>query len=245
VLLLVALASLPSLHLRCHQHHAGIFDLMVMVPVPLLRWCCPPFVALASAQSRRRSRRMVVHCVCVVVVLVVSCAPSSPCGVVVIIYVNRPGYAKRLAGSKALLALAMHGRHVRPHHHTQRHHLFVWALPEIELVVALAVLAYLPLLHWRHCQHCAGISPSMCWHHCPSFAGFCPLAMLLTTRCHCRAGIFASAALASLPALRWHLCQHCAGLVALVVQVSLPALGWRLHPPCTGTVAFVALASSP
>jgi hypothetical protein len=72
MLLLVALASLPLLHLHCCQHCAGIFDLIVMAPVPLLQWCRPPFVALASAQSRRRSRCMVVCCVCVVVILVVS-----------------------------------------------------------------------------------------------------------------------------------------------------------------------------
>jgi hypothetical protein len=72
VLLLVALASLPSLHLRCCQHHAGIFNLIVMAPVPSLQWCRPPFVALVSAQSRRRSRCMLVCCVCVVVILVVS-----------------------------------------------------------------------------------------------------------------------------------------------------------------------------
>jgi hypothetical protein len=89
-------------------------------------------------------------CVCVVVVLVVSCAPSSPCGVVVIIYVNQPGYAKRLAGLKALLAPAMHGCRARPHHPTQRHHLFVRALLKIELVIALVALAYLPLLRWHH-----------------------------------------------------------------------------------------------
>jgi hypothetical protein len=42
LLLLVALALLPSLHPHCCQHHAGIFDLVAMAPLPLLRWCCPP-----------------------------------------------------------------------------------------------------------------------------------------------------------------------------------------------------------
>jgi hypothetical protein len=123
VLLLVTLASLPLLHPHCRQHRAGIFDLIVMAPVLLLRWCCPPFVALASAQSQRCLRCMVVRFVCVVVVLVVSCAPLSPCGVI-IIYVDRLGYAKRLASLKALLAPAMHGRRARPHHRAQHHHLF-------------------------------------------------------------------------------------------------------------------------
>jgi hypothetical protein len=36
VLLLVPLASLPSLHLHCCQHCTGIFDLIVMAPLSLL-----------------------------------------------------------------------------------------------------------------------------------------------------------------------------------------------------------------
>jgi hypothetical protein len=210
--MLVALASLPSLHLRCRQHHAGIFNLIVMAPVPSLQWCCPPFVTLASAHSRCRSRFMVVRCVCVVVVLVMSCTPLSPCGVVVIIYVDRTGYAKRLAGSKALLAPAMHSHRAWPHHRTQRHHLFVWALPKIELVVALVVLAYSPLLCWRHCQHCAGIFtlhalaslPPFCWL-LPNCNAARHTSLLQSWRfCRRCTGVL------------WHLCQRCAGVIALV-----------------------------
>ncbi len=36
VLLLVVLALSPSLHLRCRQHCAGIFNLVAMAPLPLL-----------------------------------------------------------------------------------------------------------------------------------------------------------------------------------------------------------------
>jgi hypothetical protein len=44
VSLLVALASSPSLHPHCHQHCAGIFDLVAMAPSPLLQLRCPPLL---------------------------------------------------------------------------------------------------------------------------------------------------------------------------------------------------------
>ncbi len=252
VLLLVALASLPLLHPHCRQHHAGIFDLIVMAPVPLLQWCCPPFVALVSAQSRCRSQCMVVPCVCVVVVLVMSCTPSSPCGIVVIIYVNQPGYAKRLVGSKALLALAMHCCRARPHHRTQRHHLFVRALPKIELVVALVVLAHLPLLRWHHCQHCAGVFtlhalaslPPFCWL-LPNCNAACHMSSLQSWRfCRRCTGILASIPLAPLPALRWHHCPRCAGITASIGLASLPSTHWHCCLCRAGIIALVTLASA-
>jgi hypothetical protein len=43
-LLLVALVLLPLLHPRCRQHCAGIFDIVAMAPLPLLRWRCPPLL---------------------------------------------------------------------------------------------------------------------------------------------------------------------------------------------------------
>jgi hypothetical protein len=252
VLLLVALASLPSLHPHCRQHRAGIFNLIMMAPVSLLRWCCPPFVALASAQSQRHSRCMVVRCVCVVVVLVVSSPPLSPCDVVIIIYVDRPGYAKRLAGSKALLAPAMHGHRARPHHRTQRHHLFVQALPEIELVVALVVLAYLPLLRWRHCQHCAGVFtlhalallPPFCWL-LPNCSAARHTLLLQSWRfCQRCTGVLASIVLAPLPALCWCHCPRCAGVTTSIELVSLPSTRWRCCLCCTGVITLVKLASA-
>jgi hypothetical protein len=42
VLLLVALASSPLLYPHCRQHCAGIFNLLVMVPLHSLQWRCPP-----------------------------------------------------------------------------------------------------------------------------------------------------------------------------------------------------------
>ena len=63
---------------------------------------------------------------CIIVVLVVFCVPWSPCGVVIVIYIGRPIYAKHLAGSEALLAPTMHGRRARPHHHTQHCHHCQW-----------------------------------------------------------------------------------------------------------------------
>jgi hypothetical protein len=200
-----------------------------------------------------------------------SCAPSSLCGVVILIYVGRPGYAKCLAGLEALLALAMHGCRARLHHRTQRCHHRKWhCCCHLRQMVQMCQLPcrfgrpclsghcpssslLLPLLRWRTCHCCAGVTasialmflPSTCWRHCPSCTRFCPIAMLLTTRCHCRAGIFAGAVLVSLPALRWHLCRRCAGIVALIMQASLPALCWCLHSPRAGTIAFVELASLP
>jgi hypothetical protein len=157
-----------------------------------------------------------------------ACAPWSPCGVVVTIYVSRLGYAKCLAGLEALLTLAMHGCHVWPHHHTQHCHHRKWhccchLCPPVQICQLPCHFGWpclsvhcptssllLPLLHWRTCPCCTGLTasialatlPSTCWRRCPSHAGFCSIAMPLATRRHCRAGIFAGAALAFLPALQ-------------------------------------------
>jgi hypothetical protein len=38
----VVLTLLPLLPLHCHQHRAGVFNLVMMGPLPLLRWHHPP-----------------------------------------------------------------------------------------------------------------------------------------------------------------------------------------------------------
>jgi hypothetical protein len=96
----------------------------------------------------------------------------------------------------------------------------------IALVFSLHALAMLPSLHWRHC---------------PSRAGFCPLAMLLATHPPCRAGIFASAALAFLLALHWGWHSCCASRHHIMLA-SLP-LCWRHRQNCAGGFTLV-LASS-
>ena len=100
--------------------------------------------------------------------------------------------------------------------------------------IVIAELASLPRLRLRRGEHHAGVVTvvvltfllSSCgslpripaqialasfpsrWRHRPSRAGFFPLAMLGAPQCHCSAGLFASAALASLQASRWR-CYHC------------------------------------
>ncbi len=124
---------------------------------------------------------------------------------------------------------------------------------------ASIALAPLPALRWHcclssrrhHCQHCAGVFALhalvlltlLRWRHCPSHTGFGPLAMLITTHPHCRAGIFANAAQVSLQALRWRCHSCCAGVVALVALPSLP-LCWHHHQHHSGICAL-ALASLP
>jgi hypothetical protein len=190
-----------------------------------------------------------------------SCAPSSPCDIVLVIYVGRPGYAKHLAGSEALLAPAMHGCRAWRHHRTQRHHRWPAQMCQLPCRFRQPCLSghcpssslSLPSLRWRTCPCCIGITASIAltslssshWRHRPSHAGFCPIAMPLATHCRHRAGVFAGAALASLPASCWRLCRCCAGILASIALAPLPALRWRCCPHCAGITARIVLASSP
>ncbi len=76
VSLLVVLVSSPSLHPHCCQHRAGIFNLVVMAPFPLLRWRCPPFVVLASCPI---TMLLGVHGSTLRVLLLCSSCPARPC----------------------------------------------------------------------------------------------------------------------------------------------------------------------
>ncbi len=130
--------------------------------------------------------------------------------------------------------------------------LLIWALPDIKLVVALVPLAYLPLLRWRHHQHCVGVfalhalvsSPQLCWllPHCNATCDTLSLQSWCLRRC-C-AGVLASIALASLLALRWRCCPCCASVTVSIALASSPSTRWP-HCLChAGVIALVALASA-
>ncbi len=130
--------------------------------------------------------------------------------------------------------------------------MFVQALPDIELVVALVVLVYSPLLCWRHPQHCADVfalhvlasSPQSRWllPHCNAACN----TSSLQSWCLCRrcASVLASIVLAPLPALRWRCCPCRAGIPASIALASLPSTRWRHCLCCTGIIALVTLASA-
>jgi hypothetical protein len=130
--------------------------------------------------------------------------------------------------------------------------LFVRALPVIELVVALAVLAYLPLLRWHHRQHCTDVFAlhalasllQLRWllPNCNAARNMLSLqSWRLCRRC---TGVLASIALAPLPALHWRCCPHCAGVTASIALASSPSTRWQCCLCCTGLIALVALTSA-
>ncbi len=104
------------------------------------------------------------------------------------------------------------------------------------------MLASLPALCRRHCQHCivvvAGIapasSPSLHGRLYPHCAGIVALVAFVLPPA-LQAGIYPVTkqlrhALASLPASHRHCCRRCASIVALVAQASSPLSGWCCCP---------------
>ncbi len=237
----------------------------------------PPLVTLVSAQSQCCLQCMVVHCVhccyacCVLRALVTvwrHCCHlrrpaqicQTPCqfgglvgyGDARLLYAATSPYpassspymvsslSSTLAGADVPIALLL------------RTALFVRALPVIKLVVALLTLAYLPLLHLRHCQHRADIfalhvlasSPQLHWLllHCNAA---CNMSSLQSWRLckHC-AGVLASIALAPLPVLCWGPCPCYTDVTTSIALASSPSMRWHRCLRCAGVIALVALASA-
>ncbi len=107
-----------------------------------------------------------------------------------------------------------------------------WRLPRHDAVatraavIASRALSSLPALRWRRRHVARASSPLLRWHCCP--------------RCTLDFDGPVEAALASLSAWCWRPCPHCAGIIASIALLSLPALRRRCH--LVGLQADTALA---
>ena len=250
------MASLPSLHWRCHcscpshslcwccwPHCADIVSVVALAVLPSLQWHhCPchvgvfAIIALAFVAVVAMALSTSLHwrlCCCFTgLIAVVAMVP--------LLSLPRIALALPLLWWCAISVVALASLLLLYRH----------CCCSCAGIIILIVLSSLPLVQWRHHPCRTGIFAILCWHCCCCWDGAINVAalasLLLLCRCHCCLCNSAVAIVA------WCCHPNSAGVSTIIVLVLLQSLWWLRWQCCAGffpgvvwaTFLFLALALS-